>query len=256
MKIFKAVFLPALGISIVILTVHLWSWKQPDCLLNVEETGETGDVSGKSNLTIINTGLIKPDDDAITGLNKKWNELNPDILLIKRKVGFYLPGIMDPVKKFGLAGIARELAHKNNATVYTYSLPDEKIIEKLTGKYSHEQIELTMILSAYYENLREATNSSRECVIRECINNSRCTGLKSKIRAVRDIDLAWQNDFGNRHNWRDTNELPGYAGEIEKEINEIKKKHYINIINHFIRQNKKVFVIGSPYEPVQTAVKK
>jgi hypothetical protein len=239
-QIFKAVILPALGILIVILIVHFWRWKQPPCVLNIEEV--PGEVLPQSPGVVV---VDSKQTDAVNQISDTWKTFKPEVLLVKGKVGFYLPGVMDPVKKFGPAGKARELAAAGNIPVYSYNLPDEEIFEEVSKKYSRNDIEFSMLLSSYYDNIKESPGGTRKSVIRECINNSRCAGFNSTIRTPKDIDDIWVKNFKTKNNWRDTNGLPGIAGEIEKEIASIKRKHIYNVVVHFIKQNKKVFVVDS-----------
>jgi len=238
--IIKAVILPALGILVVILGIHFWCWKQPPFVLNAEEVSGEKDLRGGGVVTVNSNRA-----DAVSLISETWKTFKPEVLLIKRKVGFFLPGLMDPVKKFGPAGKARELAEQCNVPVYSYTLPDEKIFEVVSKKFSRGDIEFAMVLSSYYENVKESSGSVRESLIRDCINNSRCAGFNSMIKSPRDIDDIWNKRFNTKSNWRDTNALPGIAGEIEKEIITVKQKHFINVVAHFVKQNKRVFIVDS-----------
>lgn len=252
MQIFKAVFLPAIGISILLFAVYIWAWKQPKCYTGVEESGsdtglELGLANGNNKLVFFEApDNLSSEHYRVKQLEDKWETEKPDLLLVEGKTGFFLPGLMDPVKKFGLTGKAQELALKNKIDVYSYNLPNEKIVEKLLPKYSPQQIALSFVLSSYFRSLKCSKNISRENVLRDCLYDNRYTVLNTNIYSAQDVDRMWQRDFPNSKSWRDSNYLPGYTGEIEMEVGRIKQRHYYNLINHFLKQNRKVFVVGNP----------
>lgn len=264
MQIFKAVFMPAIGISIILFAVYVWAWKQPKCFTEVEETDIASDSRAELDLTGANnklvffesSGNINPEHYNVKQLEDKWETEKPDLLLVEGKTGFFLPGLMDPVKKFGLTGKAQELALKNKIDIYSYNLPGEKIVEKLLPKYSPQQIALSFVLSSYFRSLKCSKNISRENVLRDCIYNNRYAALNTNIYSARDIDRMWQRDFPNSKSWRDSNYLPGYTGEIEMEVSRIKQRHYYNLINYFLKQNKKMFVVGNPYPQAMAEAKR
>lgn len=250
MQIFKVIFLSAIGILILIIGIYLLAWKPAKCYTDVEDTILAEGYSGaeeKDNLIILcSNNPAAPNDNDIKQLEEKWNKLKPEVVLIEGKEGFLIPGIMDPVEKFGISGKAHELALKNNVEIFSYSLPDDKIVQKLRSKYSSEQIALAVVLNSYIHGSDCAKSISRDNILRACIYNQRRLNLDSKINSVQDIDRIWERDFPGAKNWRTAGQLSGYAGEIADELEKIKHKHYLNLINHFLKQNKKIFVVGNP----------
>jgi hypothetical protein len=263
-QIFKAIGLPVIGISIIIFTVYIWAWRQPKCVTEVEDADTVGNLQTDFNLINSNSklvffdvsGSINSGDYSIKQLEEKWQGGQPDLLLVDGKTGFFLPGLMDPVKKFGLTGKALELALKNKVAVYSYNLPDEKIVEELLKKYPPRQIALSFVLSSYFRNSKCSKNISRENVLRDCIYNNRYTVQSTALNSAKDIDRIWERDFPNSKSWRDSNYLPGYTGAIEMEISKIKQRHYYNLISHFLKQNRKIFVVGTPYPVPEAEVKR
>lgn len=127
MKIFKVIFLASLGISAVLVVTYLWAWKTPGHYLNVSEIPESNlkdyeqAVPGNEPLIIENSNLIvvslpdvnNPNDLRIKQIEEKWNRFKPDVSLVDMQADFFLPGIMDPVKKFGPAGRIYELVKES-----------------------------------------------------------------------------------------------------------------------------------------------
>jgi hypothetical protein len=256
-QIFKVIFLSAIGIFIIILAVYYLAWKRPGYFLEVKEAGETGNfvtianqnhpyVHEQDNLIVFNGADIRnPNDLQIKQLVEKWESLKPDIVLIEGTLGFFLPGIMNPVKKFGIAGLAYELAERNNAKIYSFDLPVEKIVDKLLKKYSSEQVALSLALHSYIENRKNEKSYSNDEFLREYLSKLRFLDLNASVKSVRDIDKIWERDFTKLKNWRAIDSFPGYIGEITIEINLIKNKHLACLINHFTGLNKKVMVINN-----------
>ncbi len=256
MQIFKVIFLSVIGISIVILAVFWASWKRPEYFLNVNESAGWDNfinVSNQNNsyfreldnLVIFNcTDTRNPDDTPVKQLEEKWSSLKPDIVLIEGTLGFFLPGLMNPVKKFGISGLAYQLASENNIKVYKYSLPVGKIIEKLLKKFPPEQIAVTLALHSYNENSKYGKSLSNDEFIREYFSKLRYTELNVALKSARDIDRIWERDFSQLKSWRTMGVLPGYIGEIAREVNSIRNKHLLCLIDHFTGQNKKVLVVN------------
>lgn len=259
MQIFKVIFLSVIGISIIILVVYSLAWKKPQYFLNVEEQTGLSSFAPISNsnqnkpyiheqenlIVFCGSDTRNPEDQQIKQLEEKWESLNPDVVLIEGSIGFFLPGIMNPVRKFGVAGMAYELAQQNNTSIYSFNLPAEKIVDKLLNKYPHEQIAVALAIQSYYENAGSRKLNSNDEFMREYLSSLRCSNLNVTIKSAKDIDRIWERDFSKHRNWRILEELPGYVGEIAMEINSIKNKHLLCLIDHFTRQNKKVLVINN-----------
>lgn len=237
MQIFKVIFLSAMGIALILFIIRLWAWEKPESI----PVDYSADVNNRPQLN--NNVVIYDTGGNIEGLIAKWELLNPDILLVERDKGFLLPGLMDPLKKFGIAGKAEEIALKKKVKIFTFSLSDEKIAECLVKKYSPEQISFSIILNSYFEYLSGNNSLMRDNLLKDRINEYRNKGMNGNICSIETIDKIWKRDFPEARNWRDTNHLPGYAGEIENEINNIKEKYYNSVINYFTDRNKKIFVI-------------
>lgn len=245
MQIFKAVFIPAIGAVIIILGVYFWSWKQPESIIPPEiQSGENPGRKIEIALSENRLAIINSDREQSSEVDNAWGRIKPEVVLVEGKLGFFLPGLMNPVEKFGTEGRARELALENNLPLYSHNLPDNRLSEILLKKFSHAQIELTMVLCSYYTGVKEKKNVSPDNLIRECISSSRCAGIDGGFRSAREIDIAWSRDFGNVKNWRIQGELPGYAGEIASEIKMHKRKHFENLILHFLEQGKKVIAVA------------
>lgn len=257
MQIIKAAILAVTGISIIIFAVHSLSWKTPPYILNVKvgarqenvqfaslnESGNGVSVSRSRNLAIvISKGNSNVQEEEKEKLIAEWNSLNPEVLLIERKIKFFLPIIMNPVKKFGLAGFAREIANEKNTEVYTYDLPALIIAEKLLEKYPAEQTAMAMILYLFRNQICEENQVSTESTLRECINEIRNSYSGSPVKSVYDFEKIWERDFPGV-NWRSENSFKGYAGEILSEIKDIRKKHISLVVSYFIEGGKRVLAV-------------
>lgn len=246
MRIYKAVFITAMGIAVIIFGVYVWCWKQPDSAKRGENlaTDEAVRIVQKgiaeNRIKIISSNSI-----SVSAFDSIWNNINPEVVLVEGRLGFFLPGLMDPVKKFGIEGRARELALEKKLMLFSYRLDDDKIASSLMQKYTQEQVAFTMVLHSYYSGIKSGVNISPENAVRECINKSRCSGIDAKFRSAREIDIIWARDFGNSKDWRYAEGLTGYAGEIALEIKTLKKKHIENLVASHLAAGKRVLIVDN-----------
>ena len=56
-------------------------------------------------------------------IENSWNRLKPTIALVEGRLGFLLPGFMDPVENLGEGGKVKALAHKRGIPVLTGIFP-------------------------------------------------------------------------------------------------------------------------------------
>ncbi len=253
MKIFRVIFLSSGGILGVILLVYYAAWKPPCVPGNIGSNEEN--LINKSNFFAFKepgaAGNIGGEADR---LKTEFENFKPDILLVEGKKDFFLPVIMDPVAKFGVAGRARELAVKNNIGIYSTDMPEENIYAELIKKYPARNVEAAMVLNSYLAKRISAPVLKTEYELRECLKEKRIAGLCREIKSVSDFKSVVNPEGINITSLSLSGKGTGMVDTILADIKNLRTGYIARLINYFLKQNKKVFMVYKlPYE--ETAFK-
>lgn len=199
------------------------------------------------NVLIFGSEHIKdPSDPQNIAIENSFNEFNPTVVLVEGRLGFLIPYVMNPVKKFGEMGKAAELAKKKSLPIYSWDSPKSEQLNSLRDQFEDEQIALKEILNPYFANLRFGKPESPETYVEQYLNRAEWLGVQDKIRSIDDIDRIWKSDFPTEKDWRDTSDqwgLPGYLAEIADYSNYVRNQHLVCVINQLLNQGERVFVI-------------
>ena len=188
-----------------------------------------------------------PGDPQIGDVQRRWEAFRPTVALVEGRLGFLLPGFMDPVRHYGEMGAVNALARKDGIAVYSWEPPREVEIGRLLEAFPPERVALFYVLRPYFSNLRHGRPDDPEGFVEEFRRKRTAyPGLENTLQSVAQIDTVWKRDFAGLPDWRDTSDaygLPGYLGEISDVSNAIRDEHLLNVVIDLVRHGERVFAI-------------
>jgi len=265
MKIKKAlkVFLwVILAVIILCGIIYLISWKSPkyykvsdihntDSIIPFKNYAQIIDhqrpfiISSPNKYTVFGSAHTRdPNHFEIALIEKEWQKLKPTIALIEGRLGFLIPGIMDPVKNLGEGGKVKALAEKNNVPIYNWDLPKEILAEQLLKKFNAEQVALSQILNPYFGQLRFGKPTSPEGFIEEYLKRAKYVQQENNIKTAADVDRIWKKYFPAGPDWRnvsDENGLPGYLEDMIAITNDLRNRQLVVVIKELSAKGERVF---------------
>jgi len=186
-----------------------------------------------------------PKHAEIAIIEQKWNAFKPTVALVEGRLGFLLPGVMDPVEELGEGGKVKELAHRDDVPLYNWDLSKEELAKQMQGKFSREQIAIAQILNPYFGNMRHGKPASPETYIEEYLKRAAYVGLQDSIKIAQDVDRIWKRYFPTK-DWRDVTDeygLPGYLGDMMTIGNDLRNQQLVAAIKELTAKGERVFVI-------------
>jgi hypothetical protein len=175
-----------------------------------------------------------------------WAKLKPTVALVEGRLGFFVPGLMNPVEQFGEGGMVADLARGDGAQIYTWDMPHSDLILELVKRFDPEKVAIHQILTPYFSNYRFGPPDHPEAFVSGYLERGWYPGLNGVVQSVADIDRIWQRDFPDQPDWRETSDqygLPGYLAEISDAANLIRNEHLLCVINELTARGERVFVI-------------
>ena len=186
-----------------------------------------------------------PKHREIAKIEEKWNAFKPTVALVEGRLGFLLPGVMDPVENLGEGGKVKELAHRDDVPLYNWDLSKEELARQMQATFSREQIAIAQILNPYFSQLRHGKPSSPESFIEEYLKRAAYVDLQDSIKTAQDVDRIWKKYFPGK-DWRDVTDeygLPGYLGEMMTVGNDLRNQQLVAAIKELTAKGERVFVI-------------
>ena len=186
-----------------------------------------------------------PKHQEIALIEEKWNAFKPTVALVEGRLGFLLPGVMDPVENLGEGGKVKELAHRDDVPLYNWDLSKEELARQMQAIFSREQIAIAQILNPYFGQLRHGKPSSPESFIQEYLKRAAYVGLQDSIQTTQDVDRIWKKYFPAK-DWRDVSDeypLPGYLGDMMTITNDLRNQQLVAAIRELTTKGERVFVI-------------
>ena len=178
-------------------------------------------------------------------IEEKWRNFKPTIALVEGRLGFLLPGLMDPVKELGEGGKVKQLARKDGIPVYNWDLPKEELAIQLRKKFNNEQIALSQVLQPYFSQLRFGKPSSEKEFLQPFFKRSTFVGLQDSIKNVQDIDRVWKKYFP-KTDWRNVSDettLPGYLNDMIAATTDLRNEQLIAVVNELASKGERVFLV-------------
>lgn len=185
-----------------------------------------------------------PADAQLDKLRREWNEFRPTVALLEGRMGLFIGGEDAGIRQFGESAVVYTLAHRAGVRLYTLEVPMEKEIEEALRGATPEQASMYFILRPYFGKRNHGPVESPESVVAEYVRKrGRLAGLNGAIREVADIDRIWKRDYPGS-DWRDEMDkdgLPGYIGEVARQVNIARDEHWARALIHLVRSGERVF---------------
>ena len=202
-----------------------------------------------------------PKDQQIADIEKRWDSFDPTVCLVEGRLGFLVPGLMDPVEEYGETGFVYKLSRRDGVEAFTWEHPLDNEITAVLKKFKPEQTAMFYILRPYFSNIRFGKPENPDEYIKAFIEKrTQHPQLQNTIKTVGDIDAIWNREFrGNDKNdkpikdWRETSDeygLPLWLGDVSAESNFVRNEYLACLIVSLVKQGKRVFVIGGSSHPV------
>lgn len=201
---------------------------------------------GQGEITIVGAHHTRdPQDPNLAKIESAWNTAKPSVALVEGRPSGPLAAI-NPVAKFGEAGLVAKLARADSIPTLTWHLRQEDLGQALLEKYTPRQVALFMIGSKYFADLRFGKPSDPNAALQGLIESRSVPAIKREIRSVADYDRIWKQDFPGAQHWRDTSDqygLPGYLEEVALLSRQVRDTHLITLALTYAKKGERVFVI-------------
>lgn len=263
-KIIKAIGL-LLGITAVLLGAVYWiAWKSPKYFTVRAVLPKLDSITpfahypiianhprpyvieGKNFVIIGASHTRDPQDPQIKLIEEKWHALRPTIALVEGRLGFLLPGMMDPVKNLGEGGKVNELAKDAGVPVYNWDLSKEVLALQLQQVFPAEQVALAQVLNPYFGQLRFGKPASPESYIQGYLSRAAFVKQEHNFKTTTDVDRVWKKYFPAGKDWRETSDetaLPGFLAEIMTYSNDLRNRQLVSAVRELTTRNEKVFLV-------------
>ena len=183
-------------------------------------------------------------DGQIAEMEKKWQALKPTMALVEGRLGFLMPGLMNPVETLGEGGKVKELAQKEGIPIYNWDLSKQALAKQLLQHFNTEQIALYQILNPYFSQIRFGKPHA-ESFLKDFYDRAAYVGLQDSIQNIQDIDRIWKKYFP-QVDWRnvsDEAELPGYLSRMMAVTNDLRNQQLIAAVKELEERGERVFVV-------------
>lgn len=273
-KIVKVLALALAIIAALLGFVYLIAWKSPqyytlttpspqhDTIIAFKDYHLVADhprpyiVEGKQFIIFGSEHTRDPEHPEIKIIEEKWRSLKPTVALVEGRLGFLLPGLMDPVKELGEGGKVKLLAGRSGIPIYNWDLSKEMLASRLQPAFQPEQIALAQILNPYFGALRFGKPASPETYIQEYLQRAAYVGQGENFKTVADVDRVWKKYFPIGKDWRDTSdeyELPGYLSQMMTYTNDLRNRQLIAVVKELLAKGERVFAIAGSSHAVCVA---
>ncbi len=178
-------------------------------------------------------------------IEKEWKKLKPTIALVEGRLGFLIPGFMDPVKNLGEGGKVKALAQKDNVPLYNWDLSKEELAKQLLPKFNAEQIALAQILSPYFGQIRYGKPDSPEDYIHQYYKRVKNVGQEKNISNAADVDRLWKKYFPQGEDWRNVSDehgLPGFLDDMAAFTNDLRNRQLVSAVKELTAKGERVFL--------------
>jgi hypothetical protein len=194
----------------------------------------------------------EPADPQLDTLRALWSAFRPTVGLVEGRLGFLLPGLMDPVAEFGEMGAAAALARADNIPLYSWEPRREWEIARMLDSFPPQRVALFYVLRPYFSQLRFGAPPDPERFVEEYRRKrTRYPGLEGTLPSVATIDSVWSRDFAGGPDWRRTSDeygLPGYLSELSARSNALRDEHLAAVVAALTARGERVFgVTGSSH---------
>jgi hypothetical protein len=196
-----------------------------------------------------------PADPQLAMLRDAWADFRPTVALVEGRLGFLLPGLMDPVEHYGEMGVVASLARSQGVPIYSWEPPREVEVARMLDSFPPERVALFYVLRPYFSQIRFGRPGDPEGFVDEYRRTrTRYPGLEGTLPSIRAIDSIWSRDFAGLPGWRETSDeygLPGYLASLSARSNAIRDEHFAAVIVDLVRRGERVFAIAGSSHAVK-----
>ncbi|MFM9872644.1 MAG: hypothetical protein ACKVQS_04155 [Fimbriimonadaceae bacterium] len=193
--------------------------------------------------------IYDPQNPQFGKIEESWQSFKPDIALIESR-NLASSSSLNEAAKRGEPAFVATLAKQNGIKVS--SLEPEPKVEgaALVAAETPERAHLFLTLRNYFSRRRTQPEIPDTTIQLALALRASEYGLTTKLKTVADLDALWKADFPELPNWRNAREnvLSGkgstYLNHLANVSNQIRDDHWAKTIVSFVRQGKKVFVVG------------
>jgi hypothetical protein len=194
-------------------------------------------------------------DPQLDSLRALWADVRPTVALVEGRLGFLLPGVMDPVTAYGEMGAVAALARADGLPLYTWEPRREWEIAQMLGSFPAQRVALFYVLRPYFSQLRFGRPPNPERFVEEYRRKrTRYPGLEHTLPSVATIDSVWARDFLHERDWRETSDeygLPGYLADLSARSNALRDDHLAAVIAALVGRGERVFAIAGSSHAVK-----
>ncbi len=196
-----------------------------------------------------------PAHPELAELRRRWEAFRPTVCLVEGRLGFLLPGLMDPAAHYGEMGVAAALARRDGLPIYSWEPPREVEVARMLERFPAERVALFYVLRPYVSGLRHGKPDDPDAYV-EAYRAKRTAwpGLERTIPSVAALDSLWQRDFAGFPDWRDTSDeygWPGYLAALADRSNAIRDEHVAAVILDLVRRGERVFAVAGSSHAVK-----
>ena len=185
-----------------------------------------------------------PQDSQLILMRQYWKELRPTVALVEGRLGFLLPGFMDPVKTLGEGGAVAALAKSDGIPLYNWDLSKEKLAGGLARRFTPQQIALAQVLTPWFGQQRFGRPASEADFLAPFFKRAAAVGLQDSLKSVADVDRYWQRFFPGT-DWRNVSDeqpLPGYLHDMMCATNDLRNQQLVATVKELTARGERVFV--------------
>lgn len=269
---FRTVLTVVLGLLLVLIgMVYLVAWRSPATLPRTED-GQTyalmswddyRTVAGQYQAPVMrevaplgngaalffgaeHSGSI--DHPQFAALELAFETFQPSVVLVEGRLGFLLPGAMDPVETYGESGFAVAQSRRRGLSYFSWELDKADEIAALRERFSQEQVSLFIIMRPFLANNWPNQERSPEDRLAHYIRDrGNRPGIEGAISRVEDIEAIWARDFEGEADWRELRfgtHLPSYLGELFEHANDVRDAHMLDQVMRLTDEGERVLIVA------------
>lgn len=187
-----------------------------------------------------------PADPQLQTLEERWYEFHPTVALVEGRLGFLMPGVMDPVRRYGESGKTMALARRDGVPVFSWEPTREAEVARMLDAFPPERVALFYVLRPYVSSRRFGRPKNPDATLEAARRKrTRIAGLEGTLRSVAHVDSIWQRDFAGLPDWRDTSDelgWPGYLAPLAVRAGIIRDEHLAQTVVDLAQKGERVFV--------------
>lgn len=266
----RAILIVFVFLALLVLIVFSVAWRSPssfDALIHSDEAYplmswddyakiayeveppvilDVGSLNSGAALFLGMTHSSDPEHPQFETIRQEYRKFEPTIALIEGRMGFFIPGLMNPIESFGESGLLAALAKEEKIPVYSWELSKADEIEALRVTHSQEQVALFIILRPYTSQSSERRLEGGDAFAQKYISErGQRAGLDSVIASIADMDRIWGRDFPEEDDWRElrfSTAMPSYLGELFEQANNVRDYHLLDTVHRLTEEGHRVIV--------------